>query len=66
MTLGLKPYFIPSPLKVAATLKDNFRYILDNCVPTIAQAVVGFGIGNGLAIVMSIWFVHVSAARRAL
>lgn len=64
--LGLKPYFIPSPLKIASTFKDNFRSIADNSVPTIAQAATGFAIGNGLAVLMSIWFVHVSAARRAL
>jgi len=66
VVLGLKPYFIPSPLKVASTFKENFRYIADNCVPTVAQAATGFAIGNGLAVLMSIWFVHVSAARRAL
>ena len=67
VVLGLKPYFIPSPLKVASTFKENFRYIADNCVPTVAQAATGFAIGNGLAVLMSIWFVHVrTAARRAL
>jgi NitT/TauT family transport system permease protein len=64
--LGLKPYFIPSPLKIASTFKVNFRSIADNSVPTIAQAATGFAIGNALAVIMSVWFVHVSAARRAL
>jgi NitT/TauT family transport system permease protein len=59
-----KPYFIPSPTKIAATFKDNFRYILDNCVPTIGQAALGFAVGNAAAIVMSVWFVHATAARR--
>jgi len=57
-------YFIPSPTKIAETLKDNFRYIVDNCMPTLAQAGLGFAIGNGAAILMSVWFVHVASARR--
>jgi NitT/TauT family transport system permease protein len=64
--LGLKPYFIPTPLKIAETFKENLRVIADNSVPTLAQAVTGFAIGNALAVVMSVWFVHVSSARRAL
>ena len=61
--LGLKSYFIPSPIKVAVTLKENLRSITDNSVPTITQAAAGFGVGNALAVLMSIWFVHVSSAR---
>ena len=64
--LGLKPYFIPSPWRVVVTFEESFGEITSSCVPTISQAVVGFAIGNGLAVIMSIWFVHVSAARRAL
>jgi NitT/TauT family transport system permease protein len=64
--LKLQPYFIPSPLRIASTFKANLRTICDNAVPTLAQAATGFAIGNGLAIIMSIWFVHVSSARRAL
>jgi len=62
--LHLKPYFIPSPTDIALTLKDNFRYIADNCMPTLGQAGLGFAIGNGAAILMSVWFVHVASARR--
>jgi NitT/TauT family transport system permease protein len=62
--LHLKPYFIPSPTDIASTLKDNFRYIVDNCMPTLGQAGLGFAIGNGAAILMSVWFVHVASARR--
>jgi NitT/TauT family transport system permease protein len=64
--LGLKPYFIPSPTRIATTFWQNARTIGDNAVPTITQAVTGFAIGNVLAIVLSIWFVHVRSARRAL
>lgn len=62
--LHLKPYFIPSPTDIASTLKDNLRYIADNCMPTLGQAGLGFAIGNGAAILMSVWFVHVASARR--
>jgi NitT/TauT family transport system permease protein len=63
---GLKPYFIPSPSDIARTFWDNARLIGDNTVPTVVQAATGFAIGNSLAIVLSIWFVHVKSARRAL
>ncbi|MGO9582648.1 MAG: ABC transporter permease [Acidimicrobiales bacterium] len=62
--LHLKPYFIPSPTDIASTLKGNFRYIVDNCMPTLGQAGLGFAVGNGAAILMSVWFVHVASARR--
>jgi NitT/TauT family transport system permease protein len=65
VTLGLKPYFIPSPTKIAQTFQQNFRTILDNAVPTIAQAATGFAIGNAVAILLSVWFVHVRSARRS-
>jgi NitT/TauT family transport system permease protein len=63
---GLKPYFIPAPTLIARTFWDNAGTIGDNTVPTVLQAVTGFAIGNALAIVLSIWFVHVRPARRAL
>jgi NitT/TauT family transport system permease protein len=63
---GLKPYFIPSPTDIAKTFWDNAASIGNNTVPTVLQAVTGFAIGNALAIVLSIWFVHVRSARRAL
>jgi NitT/TauT family transport system permease protein len=63
---GLKPYFIPSPTLIARTFWDNAGTIGNNTVPTILQAATGFVIGNVLAIVLSIWFVHVKPARRAL
>jgi NitT/TauT family transport system permease protein len=63
---GLKPYFIPSPTLIARTFWDNAREIGDNTVPTVLQAVTGFAIGNALAVILSIWFVHVRPARRAL
>ncbi len=66
VSLGLKPYFIPSPSRVAETLVDNGRTIWDAAVPTIEQAMTGFAIGNLLAVALSIWFVHARSARRAV
>jgi NitT/TauT family transport system permease protein len=63
---GLKPYFIPAPTLIASTFWHNAGTIGDNTVPTVLQAATGFVIGNALAIVLSIWFVHVKLARRAL
>lgn len=63
---GLKPYFIPAPTLIARTFWDNLAEIGDNTVPTVLQAVTGFAIGNALAVILSIWFVHVKLARRAL
>lgn len=62
----LKPYFIPSPVRVAETLVDDGRTIWDNAVPTVEQAMSGFAIGNLLAVALSIWFVHARSARRAV
>lgn len=65
VALDLKPYFIPSPARIAETFVDNARLIGDNAVPTIEQAMTGFAIGNLLAVALSIWFVHARSARRA-
>ncbi|MHB1928711.1 MAG: ABC transporter permease [Acidimicrobiales bacterium] len=66
VAFGLKPYFIPSPSRIASTFVDQAGTILGNAVPTVAQAATGFAIGNLLAVGLSVWFVHVRTARRAL
>ncbi|MDA8315145.1 MAG: ABC transporter permease [Actinomycetota bacterium] len=66
VSLGLKPYFIPSPSRVVETFVDNGRTIWDAAVPTIEQAMTGFAIGNLLAVALSVWFVHARSARRAV
>lgn len=57
-------YFIPSPVTVARTLWDDRGMILHNCVPTISEAAVGFAVGNALAILLAIVFVHSRSVRQ--
>lgn len=61
---GFRSYFIPSPALVAKTLWVDRTTILHNVVPTITEAASGFLVGNALAIVLAIVFVHSASFRQ--
>jgi NitT/TauT family transport system permease protein len=63
---GLKPYFIPSPVNVVDTLVKRFGTIYSNAIPTIIESVCGFALGNVIAILLAILFVHVRTTRQAI
>jgi NitT/TauT family transport system permease protein len=59
-------YLIPAPTKIAGALWTYRSMLASNTVPTLEQAAAGFVIGNAIALVLAIWFVHVRVARQSL
>lgn len=59
-------YIIPSPIEVWGSLTDNSSMLLQNTWPTLIESVLGFLLGNFVAIVLAVLFVHWKFAERAL
>lgn len=59
-------YLIPAPAKIAGALWTYRSMLASNTLPTLEQAAAGFVIGNAVALVLAIWFVHVRVARQSL
>jgi len=54
----VKEYIAPAPHQVFAVVIDQFDLLMMNAVPTAQESVMGFFLGNTMAIVMAIVFVH--------
>ncbi len=63
--LGVPTYIAPSPGQVLATMIDKAPLLLRNFLPTVAEALAGFVLGNGIAILIAIGFVHSRTADKA-
>jgi ABC-type nitrate/sulfonate/bicarbonate transport system permease component len=61
-----KPFILPAPLAIMAAMLKVFPVILDHTVTTVAEALLGFVIGNLIAIVVAVIFVHSQTAERSL
>lgn len=59
-------YILPSPAEIVTALFDNWSMLLDNAGPTLLEAVSGFALGNVVAILIAVSFVHVKILERAL
>ena len=60
-------YIIPSPVEVWASLTANWAMLMQNMWPTLIESVLGFLLGNLVAILLAVVFVHWKPAeRRAL
>jgi len=59
-------YIIPRPTDVFSTLTSERSLILTHLQPTLLETIAGFLIGNGVAVVLAILFVHWRSAERAL
>jgi NitT/TauT family transport system permease protein len=53
----IKPFIAPSPVAVAHTLTDKFAMLMTNLAPTAVEAVLGFLLGNFVAIAIATVFV---------
>lgn len=51
-------YLVPAPTDVAIALGHDWRLLLANSVPTITEALLGFLLGNTIAILVAIAFVY--------
>jgi NitT/TauT family transport system permease protein len=58
--VGLKvpEYLVPAPTAVWGSLTSDFALLMQNAWPTLVESVVGFLLGNGIAVGLAIIFVH--------
>lgn len=66
MLFGIPTYIVPSPVEVWQSLTTNWPMLLENTWPTALESFLGFLVGNGIAIVLAVLFVHWKSAERAL
>ena len=57
---------MPSPVEVWDSLRTNWAMLIENTWPTFIESVAGFFLGNGVAILLAVLFVHWKTAERAL
>jgi NitT/TauT family transport system permease protein len=63
---GVPTYIVPSPARVWAATVDNWSMLVSNTWPTALESLLGFAVGNGVAILLAVLFVHWKPAERAL
>jgi NitT/TauT family transport system permease protein len=54
----VRPFIAPSPIEVGKAIVEDWSILLDNFWQTLIEAVAGFVIGNIVAILLAIAFVH--------
>lgn len=59
-------YIVPSPIEVWRSLQENWAMLLENTWPTAIESLAGFVLGNGVAIILAVLFIHWKTAERAL
>ncbi len=63
--LEIPQFIAPGPLDVAATFVERGPILWRNFWPTFFEAVAGFALGNSIAIILAVVFVHSRLAERA-
>ena len=59
-------YLVPAPFLIGQTLVEEWETIRRNVGRTLVEAVGGFLLGNGFAVLLAILFVHSPAVQRVL
>ncbi len=62
---GIPTYIAPSPAQVAAVFAEKGDILWLNFWPTFMEAAAGFALGNAVAVILAVWFVHSQFAERA-
>ena len=62
---GVPTYIAPSPLQVVGVFVEKGDILWINFLPTLFEAAAGFVLGNSVAILLAIWFVHSRFAEQA-
>ena len=62
---GVPTYIAPSPLQVVGVFLEKGDILWINFLPTLFEAAAGFVLGNSVAILLAIWFVHSRFAEQA-
>ena len=58
-------YIAPSPWQVLVVFVEQGDILWINFLPTLLEAVCGFALGNTIAVLLAVWFVHSGLAERA-
>ena len=62
---GVPTYIAPSPIQVLEVFGNQGNVLWINFWPTLMEAAAGFALGNAIAVVLAVWFVHSQLAERA-
>ena len=62
---GVPTYIAPSPVQVLEVFANQGNVLWINFWPTLMEAAAGFALGNAIAVVLAVWFVHSRLAERA-
>ena len=62
---GVPDWIAPSPVQVMAVFVERGDVLWTNFWPTLMEAASGFLVGNTVAAVLAVWFVHSQLAERA-
>ena len=54
-------YIAPSPWLVLQVFAEQGDILWINFLPTLLEAVCGFALGNSIAVLLAVWFVHSGA-----
>ncbi|MCP4381717.1 MAG: ABC transporter permease [Hyphomicrobiales bacterium] len=65
VVFGVRQFIAPSPLDVVTVFAERGDILWMNFWPTFMEAIAGFIVGNCVAVLLAIWFVHSSLAERA-
>src|SRR5213593_4919807 len=63
---SLPIYIAPTPIQVTRTLVSELPMLMRNFVPTAVESLVGFIVGNSIAIAVAVLFVHSRRLEAAL
>ena len=63
---AIPTYIIPKPSEVWTSLTTNWSMLLQNLWPTALESLLGFLVGNLVAILLAVLFVHWKPAEQAL
>lgn len=63
--LGVPPFIVPTPAKVVAKLGTDAGLLLTNAWPTAIESLLGFLLGNGIAVLLAVLFVYSRYVRAA-
>jgi NitT/TauT family transport system permease protein len=63
--MGVPPFIVPTPAKVALKLVSDAGLLAANALPTAIESVAGFAIGNLVAVLLAVVFVYSRRVRAA-
>lgn len=55
---GVPSYIVPTPTEIARIFTREWALLWSNVWPTVLEAVIGFLLGNGVAVLLAVVFVH--------